>query len=146
MSLRGEHDLDSCAAIREALDSIDGDVLVDLTSCGFMDSSVVGMLLRASQERAQAGYRLDLLVPPENRIIARTIEIASLRELLTVHEQPALSDSPRSVQAEQRAARDAAARAATIPKRDRRRDGEYRGGGEDDQVRVHHGRCGLIPR
>jgi anti-anti-sigma factor len=87
VSLRGEHDLDSSIAIREALDSIEGDVLIDLTSCGFMDSSVVGTLLRASRERAQAGYRLDLLVPPENRIIARTIEVASLRELLTVHEQ-----------------------------------------------------------
>jgi anti-anti-sigma factor len=87
VSLRGEHDLDSSAAIRDALDSIDGDVLVDLTSCGFMASSVVGMLLRTSQERERAGHRLDLLVPPENRIIARTIEIASLRELLTVHDR-----------------------------------------------------------
>jgi hypothetical protein len=48
---------------------------------------VVGTLLRKSQERAQAGYRLDLLVPPENRVIGRTIEIASLRELLTVHDR-----------------------------------------------------------
>jgi anti-anti-sigma factor len=87
VSLRGEHDLDSSAAVREALDSIEGDVLIDLSRCGFMDSSVVGTLLRKSQERAHAGYRLDLLVPPENRIIARTIEIASLRELLTVHDQ-----------------------------------------------------------
>ena len=87
VSLRGEHDLRSSLAIREALESIEGDVLVDLSRCGFMDSSVVGTLLRTSQERARAGHRLDLLVPPENRIVARAIEIASLRELLTVHEQ-----------------------------------------------------------
>jgi anti-anti-sigma factor len=87
VSLRGEHDLDSNAAVREALDSVDGDVLIDLTRCGFMDSSVVGTLLRTAQQRERAGHRLDLLVPPENRIIARTIEVASLRELLTVHER-----------------------------------------------------------
>jgi anti-anti-sigma factor len=87
VSLRGEHDLDSSAAIREAVDSIEGDLLIDLSRCGFIDSSVVGTLLRKFQERAQAGHRLDLLVPPENRIIVRTIEIASLRELLTVHDR-----------------------------------------------------------
>jgi anti-anti-sigma factor len=87
VSLRGEHDLDSSVAVREALDSIEGDVLIDLTTCGFMDSSVVGTLLRTAQERERAGQRLDLLVPPENRIIARTIDVASLRELLTVHDR-----------------------------------------------------------
>jgi anti-anti-sigma factor len=91
--LRGEHDLDSSVAIREALDSIDGDVLIDLSGCGFMDSSVIGMLLRRFQERTRRGQRLELVVPPENRIIARTIEIASLRELLTVHDRAPGPDS-----------------------------------------------------
>jgi anti-anti-sigma factor len=85
--LRGEHDLDSSVAIREALDSVDGDVLIDLAGCGFMDSAVIGTLLRLHQNRARGGSRLELVVPPENRIIARTIEVASLRELITVHER-----------------------------------------------------------
>jgi anti-anti-sigma factor len=86
--LRGEHDLDSSVGIREALEAIDGDVLIDLSGCGFMDSSVIGTLLRTFQTRARAGSRLELVVPPANRIIARTIEIASLRELMTVHDRP----------------------------------------------------------
>jgi anti-anti-sigma factor len=85
--LRGEHDLDSSVAIREAIDAIDGDVLLDLSECGFVDSSVIGTILRRFQERARDGHRLELIVPPENRIITRTIEIASLRELLTVHDR-----------------------------------------------------------
>jgi anti-anti-sigma factor len=86
VSLRGEHDLDSSVAIRRALDSIDGDLLIDLSRCGFMDSSVIGTLLRTFQDRAGTGHRLELIVPPSNRIITRTIEIASLRELVTVHD------------------------------------------------------------
>ena len=91
--LRGEHDLDSSRAIREALDAIDGDVLIDLSGCGFLDSSVIGLLLRRFQERTRRGQRLDLIVPPANRIIARTIEIASLRELITVHDGSPGADS-----------------------------------------------------
>jgi anti-anti-sigma factor len=100
VSLRGEHDLESSLALRQTLDSIEGDVLVDLSRCGFMDSSVIGTLLRTSQERARAGHRLELIVPPANRIIVRTIEIASLRELLTVHDELPPDESPRSVQAD----------------------------------------------
>jgi anti-anti-sigma factor len=85
--LRGEHDLDSSVEIRDAIDSIDGDVLIDLSGCGFMDSSVIGTLLRTFQTRVRAGSRLELVVPPSNRVIARTIEIASLRELMTVHDR-----------------------------------------------------------
>jgi anti-anti-sigma factor len=85
--LRGEHDLDSSVAIRDAIDEIDGDVLLDLSECGFVDSSVIGTILRRFQERARDGHRLELIVPPENRVITRTIEIASLRELLTVHDR-----------------------------------------------------------
>jgi anti-anti-sigma factor len=85
--LRGEHDLGSSPSIREALDAVNGDVLLDLTDCGFVDSSVIGTILRRFQERARTGHRLELIVPPENRIITRTIEIASLRELLTVHDR-----------------------------------------------------------
>jgi anti-anti-sigma factor len=91
--LRGEHDLDSSVAIREALDAIDGDILIDLSECGFLDSSVIGTLLRRFQERTRRGQRLELIVPPANRIIARTIEIASLRDLMTVHDGPPGADS-----------------------------------------------------
>jgi anti-anti-sigma factor len=101
VSLRGEHDMDSNAEIRRALDSIDGDVLLDLSACGFMDSSVIGTLLRMSQQRASAGHRLELVVPPSNRIITRTIEVASLRELVTVHDVLPGNESPRTVQADQ---------------------------------------------
>jgi anti-anti-sigma factor len=91
--LRGEHDLDSSVAIREALDAIDGDILIDLSECGFLDSSVIGTLLRRFQERTRRGQRLELIVPPANRIIARTIEIASLRDLMTVHDARPGADS-----------------------------------------------------
>ncbi len=86
VTLRGEHDLDSSDAIRDALAGVDGDVLIDLSECGFLDSSVIGTLLRTSRDRQLAGSRVELIVPPTNRIIVRTVEVASLRDLLTVHD------------------------------------------------------------
>ncbi len=83
--LRGEHDLASAPALRDTLHPIFGDVLVDLSDCTFIDSSVIGALITASQELEREGHTLALVVPPENVNVARTLEIVRMRELLRIH-------------------------------------------------------------
>jgi anti-anti-sigma factor len=83
--LRGEHDLASAPALRDTLHPIFGDVLVDLSDCTFIDSSVIGALITASQELEREGHTLALVVPPENVNIARTLEIVRMRELLRIY-------------------------------------------------------------
>jgi anti-anti-sigma factor len=86
VKLRGEHDMATSDAIRDAIRAIFGGVLVDLSECEFIDSAVIGVLLHASNERTREGQRLELVVPTANARMSRTIEVAGVRAILTVHE------------------------------------------------------------
>ena len=84
VSLRGEHDLATSSALRDALQSLFGDVLVDLSECTFVDSTVIGSLIATAQELQREGHQLSIVVPPENANIARTLEIVRIGELIRV--------------------------------------------------------------
>jgi anti-anti-sigma factor len=91
--LCGEHDLATAADIQYALASVWGDVLVDLTSCEFIDSTVIGTLIRDHQARRREGHRLELLVPPENTTITRTLTIVGVLDALTTDTRSEHSDA-----------------------------------------------------
>ena len=96
VSLYGEHDLDSHDTIAQALEPIDGDVLVDLTGCRFIDSSAVNAILAKSQQLQRRGHRLELVAPTYNVHVARIVEVVGLRTFLTVHERPPLATDRRA--------------------------------------------------
>ena len=83
--LRGGHDISTSRTLREALDSVPGSVLLDLTQCQFIDSSVIYVIFSDAHARTKDGHRLELVVPPENRAITRTLDIARAEDVLTVH-------------------------------------------------------------
>jgi anti-anti-sigma factor len=83
--LHGGHDIATSRSLRQTLASVSGDVLLDLSDCEFIDSSVIYVIFSDAHARASDDHRLELLVPPENRAITRTLEIAGAREVLTVH-------------------------------------------------------------
>jgi anti-anti-sigma factor len=85
VSLHGEHDILTSERLIDALTPISGDILVDLTDCRFLDSTAITVLIVDSQMRVREGHRLELLVPPENRTISRTLEVSGVRDLLTLH-------------------------------------------------------------
>ena len=85
LKLRGEHDLATAVEIQDALDSIWGNLLVDLSECDFIDSTVISVLIRDSRTRAREGHDLALLAPLENATITRTLEIAGLHDALLIH-------------------------------------------------------------
>lgn len=84
VSLHGEHDLATSSALRDALRPLFGDVLVDLSQCSFVDSTVIGALITSAQELEREGHRLSLVVPPENANVARTLEIVRIGELIRI--------------------------------------------------------------
>ena len=87
VELHGEHDLDTHDSIESALQRIYGDVLIDLSACSFIDSTVVGLIVSRTQELRREDHRLELIVPAENRDVVRVIDLVGLRTFLTVHEQ-----------------------------------------------------------
>jgi anti-anti-sigma regulatory factor len=82
--LCGEHDLATVADLHRALGSVEGSVLVDLTDCAFIDSTVIRALIIEAHTRELDGSTLELLVPPENTTIMRTLTVAGVGGLLAV--------------------------------------------------------------
>lgn len=85
VSLHGEHDLATSTAVAETLRPLLGNVLVDLSDCAFIDSTVIGALIMAARGLDREGHTLSLVVPPENASVARTLEIVRIGELIEIH-------------------------------------------------------------
>jgi anti-anti-sigma factor len=86
VSLRGEHDLATASLVSDAIGAIDGNVLVDLSECTFLDSTVIGVLFARNQELEQAGHFLEVVAPRENTRISRTLELVHMRDVIVVQE------------------------------------------------------------
>jgi anti-anti-sigma factor len=84
--MRGGHDIATSRDLRDALAPLEGDVLLDLSDCQFIDSSVIFVIFAEANRRTESGHALELLVPHANTAIRRTLEIACAREILPVHE------------------------------------------------------------
>jgi anti-anti-sigma factor len=86
VSLHGEHDLATAATIGDALSSLYGPILLDLSPCEFIDSTVIRTLLDKHRQLEADGHRLELLVPPDRKVIRRVLDVSGLRLVLTVHD------------------------------------------------------------
>jgi anti-anti-sigma factor len=88
VTLRGEHDVDSRETVTLALAAARdyANILVDLSACTFIDSSVITTLLEASKRARQADRALELVVPTEANTVRRTLEIANVQGMLPFNE------------------------------------------------------------
>jgi anti-sigma B factor antagonist len=86
VSLRGEHDLATAPEVSNAIGAIDGNVLVDLSQCTFIDSTVIAVLFARNQKLEGSGRYLEIVAPRENTRIARTLELVRMRDVIVVHE------------------------------------------------------------
>jgi anti-anti-sigma factor len=82
----GEHDIATIPRIRETLGLIHGNVLVDLSDCTFLDSSVIHAFVDDARERRREWQSLELIVPAANANVARTLRVSGMGDLLVVHE------------------------------------------------------------
>jgi anti-sigma B factor antagonist len=87
VTLRGEHDLSTEGALTQALEeaAAHSNVLVDLSDCDFVDSTVIAALLRVARMVTERGERLALCIPDAQRQITRIAEMTQLGELLPIH-------------------------------------------------------------
>ena len=90
VKLRGEHDLATKEPLTAALGAAAAHphVLVDLSECTFMDSSVVAALIGTHRELGERGGRLGLVIPPTARAIQRVAAVTGLAEVFPIHETP----------------------------------------------------------
>jgi anti-anti-sigma factor len=82
--LRGEHDIATGHAILDILGPISGSVIIDLSACTFLDSSVIGLFLNDHQTRQRERHSLTLVVPPANVPVRRVLAIVGVGRVLEV--------------------------------------------------------------
>lgn len=87
VTLRGEHDLNGELALSNALvhASDQLNVLIDLSECSFMDSSVIAAFIAARTSLAERGGRLEIVIPPEATTVERFAQLSHLADLLPIH-------------------------------------------------------------
>jgi anti-anti-sigma factor len=87
VSLRGEHDLSTAPELADALEQAGAhsNVVVDFSECGFIDSSVIAVLITAARTVRARGEELLTVIPPEAANVARVAHMVHLSELVPVH-------------------------------------------------------------
>ncbi len=82
--LRGEHDMATAPLVSDAISKLSGSVLVDLSDCDFIDSTVIGALFDHARGIQRSGSVLEIVVPLGTNV-ARTLELVRIHELVAVH-------------------------------------------------------------
>jgi anti-anti-sigma factor len=87
VTLRGEHDLHSWSEVTLALANASqrASVLVDLSECTFLDSSMLTVLLVAAKQLRLRAGSLAVVIPPEAHVL-RIFEVMNVHTLVVVHE------------------------------------------------------------
>jgi anti-anti-sigma factor len=87
VTLRGDHDAGRKQALDDALEGTGPqlNVIVDLTECTFVDSSVVATLMAAGRELDARGGTLALVIPAKAASVQRAAKLSGLAETLPVH-------------------------------------------------------------
>jgi anti-anti-sigma factor len=76
----GEVDMATAPQLDAALAAVDGNVVVDLAAVSFLDSSGIGVIVRAAQRAQAGGYTLRTRAERDN--VWRTLKVTNLAELL----------------------------------------------------------------
>jgi anti-anti-sigma regulatory factor len=84
VELHGAHGLATREAVRVSLALLRGDVLVDLSKCTFIGSTVIDALIEATRTLAREGSRLELVLPPPDSQVSKALVRAEMHDL--VHE------------------------------------------------------------
>jgi anti-anti-sigma factor len=88
VTLTGEHDLATTERLLEALADAreHPNLIIDLTPCTFVDSSVIRVLARACDADAPGTQRVAIALPNAGGIVDRAFALLSLREVITLYQ------------------------------------------------------------
>jgi anti-anti-sigma factor len=93
LAVHGELDLDTAPALEREIESLDPELvsglLIDLSNCGFIDSTGVALLVRAWKRidlLAAAGGRGRVVLCSPGAQVRRVLEITGLGSSISVHE------------------------------------------------------------
>jgi anti-sigma B factor antagonist len=88
VTLRGEQDISTRAVLAQALQlaAAHSNVVVDLSGCSFIDSTVINEFIKSCKRVEAGGERFMLVIPPGQAHVARIASIVRLAEMIELHE------------------------------------------------------------
>jgi anti-anti-sigma factor len=88
VTMRGEHDLSTRPVLARALQlaAAHSNVVVDLSECSFIDSTVINEFIKTSCRLRASGEQIMLVIPPEQPHLARIAKLVGLAQIFEVHE------------------------------------------------------------
>ena len=86
VSVDGEHDLSTRSKLEQALERavVHTRVIVDLSSCGFIDSTAITTIIKAAQTVHVRGGRLIAVIPPTQAHLLRVAHMLHLAEIFAI--------------------------------------------------------------
>jgi anti-anti-sigma factor len=104
VTMRGEHDLSTQPLLAQALAlaATHSNVVIDLTECSFIDSTVINEFVRTSNKVNAQGEKVILVIPPEQRAVARIAAMTCLAQTFELHatKDAAFASLEKAVRAE----------------------------------------------
>jgi anti-sigma B factor antagonist len=88
VTMRGEHDLATQPVLAHALGiaAAHSNVIVDLTECSFIDSTVISEFIKSSETVRASGDQVMLVIPREQTQVARIAHLTGLAHLFELHD------------------------------------------------------------
>jgi anti-sigma B factor antagonist len=89
VTLEGDHDVASLDAVEDALRNAGAgrDLLVDLSGCTFVDSTIIKLLLRTMRSREVEGGRFELVIDPApTGHVTRVAALMGIAGMIPTHE------------------------------------------------------------
>lgn len=82
--LCGDHDLSTKPSLLEALAAVRraSGVVIDLTRCTFVDSTIIAAIVHAVRASSQKGPGVSVVLPSDTSYVYRALSVAGLRDLL----------------------------------------------------------------
>lgn len=98
IALHGEWDISTEPKLATALERASRarqNIVIDLSTCSFLDVRTIGRLIAFAQALTERGGRLAVALPPSQTAVNRAFSLLAIRELLPVHDS--LEDAQRDV-------------------------------------------------
>ena len=88
VTMRGEHDLSTQPVVERALQlaAAHSNVVVDLSECSFIDSTVISEFIKTSERVRASGEQIMLVIPPAQTHLGRIAKMVGLAQIFEVHE------------------------------------------------------------
>ena len=87
VALRGDHDLSTKRHVSKALAGVrpGTPVVVDLTACTFVDSTIIGVFLDACRAGSRPAPAVAIVLPSDTSYVYRALTVVGLRDLIPLH-------------------------------------------------------------